>query len=226
MILQPLTQPLDAIIFDCDGTLSEIEGIDELARNNNVGNEVAALTEEAMSRTGLTPELYQQRLDLVLPTEAQVNALGETYFEHKTPDILAVLQTFLAHGKHIYIVSAGLQKSVENFAALLGVNTDNVFAVDLSFDHAGNYLDFDRSSPMVFGDGKKKVVARLKEKHPEIAYVGDGLNDVAVIDLVTRFIGYGGSFYRENIKALSDFYITEKTMMPLLELCLTGDERM
>ena len=35
-----LDHPINAIVFDCDGTLSIIEGIDELARNNGVGDAV------------------------------------------------------------------------------------------------------------------------------------------------------------------------------------------
>jgi phosphoserine phosphatase len=32
-----LQHPLDAVVFDCDGTLSQIEGIDALAEKNDVG---------------------------------------------------------------------------------------------------------------------------------------------------------------------------------------------
>jgi phosphoserine phosphatase len=45
------TIPFDAVIFDCDGTLSAVEGIDELAEKNAVGREVKALTQIAMGQT-------------------------------------------------------------------------------------------------------------------------------------------------------------------------------
>ena len=35
-----LTEPLDTIIFDCDGTLSHIEEIDYLAASNQVDSDV------------------------------------------------------------------------------------------------------------------------------------------------------------------------------------------
>ncbi|TAK75879.1 MAG: phosphoserine phosphatase, partial [Gammaproteobacteria bacterium] len=54
--------PIPAIVFDCDGTLSMIEGIDELAKHNGVSEAVQALTAEAMEKTGLHPDLYRQRL--------------------------------------------------------------------------------------------------------------------------------------------------------------------
>ncbi|MBT4147320.1 MAG: haloacid dehalogenase, partial [Gammaproteobacteria bacterium] len=39
----------DIIFFDCDSTLSEIEGIDELAERAGCGAEMAALTNAAMN---------------------------------------------------------------------------------------------------------------------------------------------------------------------------------
>ena len=40
-----LADPVDAIVFDCDGTLSLIEGIAVLAHANGVGEHVRELTE-------------------------------------------------------------------------------------------------------------------------------------------------------------------------------------
>lgn len=42
--------PVDAVISDCDGTLSTIEGIDELARMNDVYAEISQLTQAAMTQ--------------------------------------------------------------------------------------------------------------------------------------------------------------------------------
>ena len=43
----------DIICFDCDSTLSKIEGIDELAKNVGLGEELAELTNAAMN--GIVP---------------------------------------------------------------------------------------------------------------------------------------------------------------------------
>ncbi len=221
---QALLTPLDAIVFDCDGTLSHIEGIDELAEANGVGAQVRQLTAEAMGRSGINPQLYQQRLDLVLPTRSQVEALADQYFQQKTPDLLAVLRVLSKLGKKIYVVSAGLYPAVAGFAALLNLPATQVFAVNIYFDEEGNYLDFDRHSPLVFAEGKRSIVQQLLEQHPRLMYVGDGLNDLSTQDLVTRFVGYGGAFYRENIRNSCQYYITEASMLPLLPLCLTAEE--
>ena len=51
-----LKTSIDALIFDCDGTLSRIEGIDVLADQNGVGDAVKQLTHDAMTHMGLNPE--------------------------------------------------------------------------------------------------------------------------------------------------------------------------
>ncbi len=219
-----LLEPVNAIIFDCDGTLSHIEGIDELAAARQVSAVVKKLTAEAMGRGGINPALYRERLNLVLPTRTQVEKLGEHYFQQKTPGLTLVLDILQRLKKQVYIVSAGLMPAVAKFAELLKIKAENIFAVPIHFDEAGNYLDFDHESPLVRELGKRVIVQKIKEKYPRCVYVGDGLNDLETYDLVTRFVGYGGAYYRKNIEEQCEFYITASSMLPLLSLCLTEHE--
>jgi len=219
-----LSNPVSAIVFDCDSTLSSIEGIDFLAKNNGVGEAVKLLTTEAMSRTGLTPSLYQKRLDLVTPRREQVHALGHQYFAHRAPDISDVITLFKRLNKAIYLVSASVNPAVKIFGEMLQIPVENVFAVDLRFDQQGNFLDFERSSPLINNDGKRNILEQLKTQHKHIIHIGDGLNDIVTLDLVTRFIGYGGVAYRKNIADLCKFYINTLSFSPLVPLTLTLDE--
>ncbi|VVC75648.1 hypothetical protein AQUSIP_09380 [Aquicella siphonis] len=219
-----LSSPLSAIVFDCDGTLSAIEGIDFLAKNNGVGEAVQSLTQDAMSKTGLNPALYQQRLDLVFPRREQVYALGHQYFAHRIPDVSDVISLFKRLNKSMYLVSAGVNPAVKMFGELLQIPPENVYAVDLRFDQQGNFLDFERSSPLVNNDGKREIVRQIKTRHKNVLHVGDGLNDVVTLDLVTRFIGYGGVAYRKNIAELCRFYINTRSLASLLPLALTVEE--
>lgn len=218
--------PLDAVIFDCDGTLSSIEGIDELAENNGCSNQVKALTADAMGKSGMNRELYQKRLDLVLPTEEQVKTLGQLYFTNRSPDVASVLQIFKDLNKKLYVMSAGIYPAVAIFADLLQIPRENIFAVNIHFDAEGHYIGFDETSPLVTTHGKKILVSQLKSKHSNIGYIGDGLNDMSVYDLVSRFIGYGGAYYRENIAALCQYYISISSFTPLLPLLLTQTEHL
>lgn len=216
-----LSNPLDAIIFDCDGTLSSIEGIDQLAEHNHVGDKVKLLTAEAMGKMGMNLSLFQERLALVQPRQQQLIDLAQEYFAHRTPDISAVIQTFQRCQKTIYLVSAGLNPAVALFGERLGIPRENIFAVDLHFDAQGNYLDFDKTTTLTNSAGKRDIVSKLKHAHPSLMFVGDGLNDYAAYDLVERFIGYGGAYYRQNIADLCQFYMSSPSLTTLLPLGLT-----
>lgn len=219
-----LEQPLDAVIFDCDGTLSHVEGIDELANLNGVGPEVSALTLQAMSETGVTPDLYAQRLNLVKPSRQQVLSIGELYYQHIAPDAQLVLNCFTQFHKPIFVASAGLNPAVKNFAKKLNIPENHVFAVDVEFDAQGKFKGYDRKALTTQPNGKCEIVKRIKNKYPHVMLVGDGMNDYAAHDLVTRFVGYGGAFQRKKMEDNCEFYIKAGSMLPLLVLGLTPQE--
>ncbi len=216
--------PLDGIIFDCDGTLSTIEGIDVLAEHNGCGKEVTALTADAMGTTGMNLELYQQRLALVNPSQTQIFNLEQEYYANRVEDAIEVIRILKHLNKSIYIVSAGLYPAVKLFGELLGIPEKNIYAVNIFFDEHGAYHDFDRTSPLVNRNGKRVIISEIIKHHKNTALIGDGLNDVEARDLVTRFIGYGGKFYRKNIAEMCEYYIRTPSFLPLLPLLLTQEE--
>jgi phosphoserine phosphatase len=219
-----LQTPISAVIFDCDGTLSAIEGIDELARKKGVYQEVASLTEHAMGRLGINPEIYQQRLQWVKPHLHDVLTLGHQYFHHRVTDASAVVQLLQRLKKSVYIVSSGLYPAVMYFGAKLQIPKENIFAVHIDFDAHGYFLDFDKHSPLIQRDGKRVIATQLLQSHSSVLHIGDGLNDYVTHDVVTRFIGYGGIFYRENLAARCDYYIRTPSLAPLLPLIFTPEE--
>lgn len=221
-----LKVPLDAVLFDCDGTLSSIEGIDVLASyaGADVFQVVQALTADAMGRTGINASLYEKRLSLIRPSASQVATLAESYFVHRVSDAADVIALLQHLGKKVYVISAGLLPAVTNFAGKLGVPPQNVFAVDIQFDAAGAYQHFDAASPLIRNDGKRVIVEEIKKQCPRVLYVGDGLNDLAVRDLAARFVGYGGAYYRQNIAEQCEFYVRVPSLLPLLPLALTWEE--
>lgn len=219
-----LQTPIDTVVFDCDGTLSTLEGIDELAKKNNVGREVQELTTVAMGQTGINADLYEHRLNLVKPTEAQVLAQGQEYLEHIVLDVQSVISILKQLHKSIYVISAGLYPAVITFCKQLGIPRTNIFAVPIKFDSQGKYQDFDRTCPLVNRDGKRRVLQAIKQSHPAVTYVGDGMNDFAVYDMAERFVGYGGAFYYEKLASACQYYIKSKSMAALLPLALTETE--
>lgn len=219
-----LTRPIDGIVMDCDGTLSQLEGINVLAEQNGVGEEVVRLTHEAMSLTGVNLNLYRKRMELVRPNLQQVRELGQHYFYDRVPATTDVIDALTALGKPCFILSAGVDPAVTLFGELLGIASDHVHAVELYFDGEGHYRDFDHNSPLTHRGGKRKLVAAIQEQHPRLAYIGDGMNDVSASDMVTRFVGFGGTYYRQRIADHCRFYIKCLSFAPLLALSLTASE--
>ena len=66
--------PAPLICFDCDSTLSSIEGIDELgrARGAAVFAEVEAMTNDAMNGKLPVEAVFGRRLEIIRPTRADV----------------------------------------------------------------------------------------------------------------------------------------------------------
>ena len=134
-----LQTPIQAVLFDCDGTLASIEGIDELAKNNRVGGAVETLTADAMGKSGINFDLYQKRLDLVRPTQEQVITLGQHYFSNQVPDAKDVIALLQRLNKSVYLISAGLFPAVSLFGKLLQIPEENIFAVNIDFDTNGTF---------------------------------------------------------------------------------------
>ena len=88
------------IIFDCDSTLSAIEGIDELARvrGPQVFARVEAMTREAMDGRIPVEEVFGRRLEIIRPRLADVVAVGRQYVATEEPTALATIATLKAAG--------------------------------------------------------------------------------------------------------------------------------
>ncbi|HLF95528.1 MAG TPA: HAD-IB family phosphatase [Methylococcaceae bacterium] len=217
--------PYAAILFDCDSTLSAIEGIDELARQAGLYEQLAPLTAAAMEGTLSLEAVYRKRLDAIRPTREAVEALGECYFRHAVPGAKEVIAELQKRGKRVHIVSGGLRQALLPLAARLGVGAEQVHAVDVFFDEVGNYRDFDESSPLARGGGKTVVCCRVRETEGPVVLVGDGMTDFEVTEAGVDFIGFGGVAKRESVRSHARRYIDEATLLPLLDWVLTREER-
>src|SRR5215210_6885983 len=104
-----------SVVFDCDSTLSEIEGIDELAGARRV--EVERLTQAAMLGEIPLEAVYGRRLEIIRPTRAQIDALAQRYIEGLVPDAHSVVTALQAAGVVVRVMSGGLLPAVVAVAA-------------------------------------------------------------------------------------------------------------
>ena len=208
------------VIFDCDSTLSAIEGIEELAVGHKA--EVARLTDLAMQGAMPLEEVYGRRLDLIRPSRMEVDRIAALYVAHLVPGARAVVRGLMAEGIGVYILSGGLAPAVRVVGAHLGIRESNIAAVDVRFDVHGRYAGFDVESPLARSGGKRRwVEARLDLVRP-ILLIGDGATDLEARPAVDRFAAFTGVVRRESVVAAADYVVEGPTLDPVLDLARRG----
>ena len=224
---QPLTNgpPFDAVAFDCDSTLSSVEGIDELARRAGLGREMARLTADAMEGRVALEKIYGQRLDQIRPSRTAIRLLGELYVRRIVPGARTTIATLKGLGKKVYVVSGGIRQAVEHLAEHLGIPAEDVFAVDVHHDEHGQYEGFDTKNPLARSGGKVTVCQKIAKQDGTTVLVGDGMTDLEVMSKGIDFVAYGGAVERPTVKAEAPLYLAGPTMSPLLKHILTEDEQ-
>ncbi len=215
----------DAVCFDCDSTLSRVEGIDELAARAGCKAEIAALTDAAMNGDVALDDVYGARLERVRPDRAALDWLAERYIDETVDGAAQTIATLQRLGKAVYVVSGGLLHPVVQLARTLGVDAAHVFAVDVFFDRSGAYAGFDRASPLARNDGKAVVCREIGERHGAVALVGDGVTDVAARAGGAYIVGYGGVAPRDAVKVGADAYVGDARLTAALDVLLTDDEK-
>lgn len=228
---QPLSDappPYRTVVFDCDSTLSEIEGIEELAAGRlSTGdrNTLARLTREAMDGERPLQEVFGARLDLVRPSRTDLERIGSRYLETLLPGALDLVAALRATGTRVMIVSGGLEPAVARVGNHLGLAPEDVFAVGVTFEADGSYRDFDRASPLVRSGGKLELIAELGGAAGlgPLAWIGDGVTDLEAAPECARFIAFGGVERRAAVFERAVHGVTEPDLAALVPLLLAPE---
>lgn len=213
-----------SVVIDVDSTLCGVEGIDFLAerRGPEVAAQIVALTDKAMKGEILLEEIYGRRLTTIRPTRADIAALAAEYERTLAPGAADAIGAMRTAGARLALVSGGIREAIAPVARTLGFDAADLHAVSLRFDDAGNYLDFDRSSPLTTQPGKPVLVRGLIEDgrlpRPVLA-VGDGATDAKLVGVVNQFLAYTGFARRANVVTVAN---GEVTSFPELARIVTG----
>jgi phosphoserine phosphatase len=186
------------VFFDVDSTLVTIEGIDVLGAGNP---EIARLTERAMNGEIALEDVYAKRLEIIRPTRADLEALGNRYIASLVTGAAEAIGELRERGVQVHLVTAGIAQAINPLASHLGIPERAVHAVALRFNAAGEYEDFDRRSFLTRSGGKELVVRDVRARtHGKAAFVGDGASDLEAKPAVDLFIGFGGVHVRPKVK--------------------------
>lgn len=207
----------DIVCFDCDSTLSRIEGIDELARRVGIGDEMAKLTAQAMDGEVPLEAVYERRLSLIKPDKSAIEWLADLYIQEMVDGAVQVFKVLQQRGKQLHIISGGLRQAIIPLAEKLGLAETHIHAVDVLFNADGSYRGFDTASPLARNGGKAEVCKQLGNNDASLIMIGDGQTDLESQLAGAYFVGFGGVVFRENVCAQADYYIRETSLLPLIE---------
>ena len=239
---QPTWAGFDFIIFDCDSTLSTIEGIDELARKRGKFEEVKQMTDAAMDGEIHLQSVYDRRLDLLSPTRAEIRELEHHYRQTLVPDAAEVISALQWLGKELFIVSGGLLAAVGPFGEGLGIPPDNIRAVDVYYNRlSGQWWDYQQDrwgqrpdekyldlkvTPLIESQGKADVVQELLDgRTGRSLLIGDGMSDIAAQPVVDLVLGFGGVVTRQGVFDSAETFIKSNSLAPVVPLALNNSER-
>ena len=199
------------VVFDCDSTLSAVEGIDLLAEKHGVKEEVEELTHRAMNGHGSFAEALALRLSLVRPLKEDLVWLGQEYIKRIVPGTKELISDLKKEGRDIYIISGGFEAALRIFTKHINVYESHLFSNVLLFDQDGKYVGLDQKNPLSRDYGKRTVLKKISSLGSTL-FVGDGVTDLEAKDVVDLFVGFGGVKVRDLVKKEADVFLEEATL--------------
>ncbi len=207
VVLQPLDRRRKKLLVaDMDSTMIGQECIDELADYAGLKDRVAAITARAMAgEIAFTPAL-RERVALLrgLPVSTIDQVIAERI--RPNPGAAALVQTMRAHGAYTCVVTGGFTAFMAPLAATMGF--DEYHANTLLTDAAGR-LTGTVAEPVLGREAKRDTLLALRERlrlrREDTLAVGDGANDVPMIEAAGLGLAFHGKpVLREKAAACID----------------------
>jgi phosphoserine phosphatase len=193
-----VVQPQDGrrkklLVADMDSTMIGQECIDELADYAGVKARVAAITERAMRGEIAFAPALRERVALLkgLPAATIDQVIAERI--RPNPGAATLVKTMRAHGAYTCVVTGGFTAFMAPLAATIGF--DEYHANTLLTDAAGR-LTGEVAEPVLGRDAKRDTLLalqqRLRLRRDETLAVGDGANDVPMIEAAGLGVAFHG----------------------------------
>ncbi len=177
------------VVFDMDSTLIEAEVIDELAKEAGVGDQVSAITEEAMQGKIDFTESFQRRVALLKGLDESVLAKVAERLP-LTEGAEELVSKLKALGFKTAILSGGFNYFGEHLKQKLGF--DYVYANELEIENGqvtgrvtGVVVDGKRKAELL-----REIAAREGVRLEQTIAVGDGANDLPMLSIAGLGIAF------------------------------------
>lgn len=182
------------VAFDMDSTLIRQEVIDELAKRHGVGDQVVAITSEAMAGRIDFKESFRRRAALLkgMPVSVLDEVAGSVELNVGARRLLRALKHF---GYKTAVISGGFQYVGERLADDLGI--DYVFANSLEIKDGimtgaveGRIVDAARKAELLRETADREGIALA-----QTIAIGDGANDLPML----ANAGLGVAFHAKRV---------------------------
>ncbi|MDH5815579.1 MAG: phosphoserine phosphatase SerB [Candidatus Nezhaarchaeota archaeon] len=206
------------IAFDMDGTILEVEAIDEIAKHANVQSEVAELTRRAMHGEIDFSTALRERVKLLkgLPVKVIEDVAERLPISKGAREVIETLKNM---GFITVLITGGFDIVAKKIAEKLGF--DYWFANRLGVEDGK--LNGKVEVIVSGGEAKLKILEEVARAHgidlEECIAVGDGANDLLVLENVGLGIGFRPKpIVQQRVKAL----INMDDMRAILALIARG----
>jgi len=212
----PKRSDLKLLFLECDGSLSSIEGIAELATaaGEEIHRRVAELTEAAVSGQVPVGEVFARQMQIIRPNAETCRKVADLYLASCEPGVGKAIAQARELGWTPVILSGAFAPLLAPLAAKLGIS--QVEAVPLTHADDGSYLGYDTYFPTARTTGKRECVRRwIAATNPLLTVmVGSGLSDLETSGVVDCFIAYTGVPARPSVVAGADHVIEHWKNLP------------
>jgi phosphoserine phosphatase len=189
------------LLADMDSTIINVECLDELADMAGLKPQIAAITERAMRGELEFEAALKERVGML--KGLKLDALERTYAERVrlNPGAKSLLATMRAHGAHTMLVSGGFGYFTRRVAEAAGFHVErgNTLLDD------GERLTGEVATPILGREAKlsalEEAVANLQIDFAESLAVGDGANDLAMIQRAGQNGGLGVAYHAKPVVA-------------------------
>jgi phosphoserine phosphatase len=176
-------------VFDMDSTLIQEEIIDEIARINNVYNEVAYITEEAMQGKLDFSESLIKRCSLLKGSHINI---FETLYKNITlnPGVERFIEFCKNNDIFFVVLSGGFSPILEMFKNEFNITDFRANSLEI----LDNHLTGNLNGEIIDKVKKKEYLLFFKNKYNidscQVIAIGDGSNDLMMLQEAGIGIGY------------------------------------
>ncbi len=201
------------LVADMDSTLIGQECVDELAAFAGVGEKVAAITERAMRGDIAFEPALRERVGLLagLPATVIDAVLGERIALN--PGARTLTRTMRKRGGRVAIVSGGFRQFTGAILERIGADEDRANTLEIEDDVLTGRV----REPVLGQDAKlaalKEIAAAMDLQLSETMAVGDGANDLAMLQAAGLGVAYRA---KPKVAAAADARVDHADLTALL----------